>query len=77
MVKKGQAEGVPVELHGHPEATVIFNNLMDVMWGDVLKEEGPMEIQERVKLALKIDETMRKKAPAGWKRDSNLAGGPR
>ena len=71
MAKKGPTDGTPAELHGHPEATTIFNNLTDILAGDsfTTNEEGPNEIAARAKLALMIDEEMRAKAPAGWKGD--------
>ncbi|WP_397379484.1 type I restriction endonuclease subunit R [Prosthecobacter sp.] len=71
MAKKGPTDGIPAELHGHPEATAIFNNLTDIMAGDstILQDEGPNEIEARVNMALKIDSEMREKAPASWKGD--------
>jgi type I restriction enzyme R subunit len=35
----------------------------------VLREESPLEQEERAALALQIDQAMREKAPAGWKGD--------
>jgi type I restriction enzyme R subunit len=71
MGKKGPTDGVPSNLHGKSEATVIFNNLEEILAGGSLstKEEGPIEIEARAKLALEIDVEMRGKAPAGWKGD--------
>jgi len=71
MAKKGPTDGVPSNLHGNSEATVIFNNLEEILAGGSLstKEEGPIEIEARAKLALEIDVEMRGKAPAGWKGD--------
>ncbi len=37
--------------------------------------EGPIEIEQRATLALKIDQTIREKAPAGWKEDIEGLGG--
>ena len=50
---------------------MIFNNLEQILAGGSLstKEEGPIEIEARAKLAMEIDVEMRGKAPAGWKGD--------
>ena len=67
-------EGVPAALHGKPEATVIHNNLPNIL------ETGRAEAakvgepsvdygDDMVKLALEIDRVMRERAPAGWKGD--------
>jgi type I restriction enzyme R subunit len=71
MARKDAVAGVPAVLHGKKEATVIYNNLSDILAGDafVLREESPQEQEERATLALKIDRTMREHAPAGWKGD--------
>lgn len=71
MAKKDTVSGVPTVLHGKPEATVIYSNLYDILEGDtsVLREESPLEKEARADLALRIDQTMREKAPAGWKGD--------
>jgi type I restriction enzyme R subunit len=77
MAGKTPSTGVPVELHGRPEATVIFNNLPSILadpMSSILQEEGPDVIQKHAALALEIDMTMREKAPAGWKEDID---GPR
>ncbi|MES2469422.1 MAG: type I restriction endonuclease subunit R [Verrucomicrobiota bacterium] len=76
MAKKGAIAGVPVILHGKPEAIVIFSNLSEILAGGTskLREESPVEIETRAELALRIDQTMREKAPAGWKSDID---GPR
>ena len=71
MAKKDSVAGVPAVLHGNPEAIVIYNNLPDILAGDgsVVRDESPLENEARAALALKIDLTMREKAPAGWKED--------
>ena len=71
MAKKDTVSGVPAVLRGKPEATVIYSNLYDVLAGEtsVLREESPLEKDARADLALRIDQTMREKAPAGWKGD--------
>ncbi len=35
----------------------------------MVREESPLEQEARAELALRIDQTMREKAPAGWKGD--------
>ena len=69
MAKKDPVSGVPSVLHGKPEAMVIYSNLYDILAGDTssLREESPIEKEARAELALRIDQTMREKAPAGWK----------
>ena len=71
MARKDAVAGVPAVLHGKPEAIVLFSNLSDILAGEsaVVKEESPFEIEERAALALKLDQAMREKAPAGWKGD--------
>ena len=71
MARKDAVAGVPPALHGKPEAIVIFTNLPDILAGgvSVLREESPLEIEERAALALRIDQTMRENAPAYWKED--------
>ncbi|ANO50827.1 type I restriction endonuclease subunit R [Woeseia oceani] len=71
---KGQAEeGIPAELIGKREAIVIYNNLPSILGAaagvNQVMEPPPEEIQKRVALALKIDQAMREKAPAGWRGD--------
>ena len=50
---------------------MLFTNLPDILAGSsaVVKEESPIEIEERAALALKLDQAMREHAPAGWKGD--------
>ncbi len=69
--KKEPIAGIPAVLHGKAEAIVLFTNLAEILAGDraILREESPVEIEERAALALKIDQTMREKAPSGWKED--------
>ena len=56
----------PAVLHGHPEAIVLFRNLPDIQ-GTAFQCPGSED--ERAALALKLDQAMREKAPAGWKGD--------
>ena len=67
-------DGVPAALHGRREATVIYNNLPQILAvgrarADRAAESPPEYGDERLKLALKIDRVMREQAPAGWKGD--------
>lgn len=69
-------DGIPASLHGKPEAIVLFSNLAPILAGDesMVAEESLADIEARAALALKIDETIRMSAPAGWKDDID---GPR
>ena len=67
-------DGIPTALHGKPEATVIYNNLPQILLSGSARVEGGVEPQaehadKRLKLALKIDRAMREQAPADWKGD--------
>ncbi|WP_439113893.1 type I restriction enzyme subunit R domain-containing protein [Hydrogenophaga sp.] len=71
---KGKGEqGVPAALHGNKEATVLYNNLPDVLAASVpantAAEPTPPWGDEYLGLALKLDKAIREKAPAGWKGD--------
>ena len=61
---KQASDGVPAALHGNREAIVLFNNL-----GSIKGESfsSPERVEERAKLALEIDRTIRESAPAGWR----------
>jgi type I restriction enzyme R subunit len=71
ITKKDLIAGVPVVLHGKSEAVVIFHNLRSILadGGSIVREESPMEQEQRAAIALQIDQAMREKAPAGWKGD--------
>jgi type I restriction enzyme R subunit len=58
--------GVPAVLHGHPEATVLFNNLPTLPATTFV---CPTVDEERARLALELDRVVRERAPAGWKGD--------
>jgi type I restriction enzyme, R subunit len=67
-------DNVPSALHGMREATVIYNNLPNILAAgrsEASTAAGPSQDSETmlVELALQIDRTMREKAPAGWKGD--------
>ena len=72
LAHKHSVAGVPAELHGHPEAIVLYRNLPVFLPGSPLmvREEGPEDREQRAALALKIDQAMRESAPAGWKGDA-------
>ncbi|MEX1113860.1 MAG: hypothetical protein WEB53_01330, partial [Akkermansiaceae bacterium] len=77
MVSKTPSSGIPAELHGRPEAIVIFNNLPSILMdpmSSLFAEEGLDVIRKHAALALEIDMAMLDKAPAGWKEDID---GPR
>lgn len=69
---KGE-QGVPAALHGNKEATVLYNNLPDVLAAAVptntAAEPAPAWGNEILTLALKLDQAVRDMAPAGWKGD--------
>ena len=69
--------GIPAALHGKHEATVIYNNLPEILAAGVneafmvaeSRQAFGEEQDQRVTLALEIYRTMRERAPAGWKGD--------
>ncbi len=71
LADKHDVAGVPAELHGHPEAIVIFRNLPMILSGtaNVARQEPAWERRAHAELALKIDQAMRVQAPARWKGD--------
>jgi type I restriction enzyme R subunit len=73
MAAKHPEAGIPAALHGKPEASVIYNNLpqilADAASASAVAEPGPDADEKRLTLALEIDQTMRERAPAGWKGD--------
>ncbi len=67
-------DGVPAALHGRREATVVYNNLPEILAAGRAQADGlaeaPAEFgDERLRLSLEIDRAMREQAPAGWKGD--------
>lgn len=70
LVRKMAAKNAgshPHVLNAHPEAIAIFNNLASIRASTFV---CPSDDDTKAKLALKIDQAMREKAPAGWKGDS-------
>ena len=82
LAGKQSDEGVPASLYGKREARVIYNNLPRILAAgraraDRAAEESPEYGDERVRLALEIDQVMRERAPAGWKGDQAREDPPR
>ena len=74
LAAKQPEAGIPAALHGKPEATVIYNNLPNILSvagvANFFAAAPQAEYaHERLTLALEIDRTMRERAPAGWKGD--------
>ena len=74
LATKQLDDGVPTALHGRREATVVYNNLLEILAtgraGAYEVAEAPAEYgDERLRLALEVDRVMREQAPAGWKGD--------
>jgi type I restriction enzyme, R subunit len=71
MANRDSVAGIPAVLYGHPEAIVLYNNLPDILAAGTsnLRDETPAERENWATLALKIDQAMRHRAPAGWKGD--------
>ena len=73
LAAKQPEDGIPAELHGKREATVIYNNLEAILAGpppaDVLHQGEAGFGNVRALLALEIDRAMRTQAPAEWKGD--------
>ena len=63
LSKKDPASDVPVRLHNHTEAIVLFNNLPTIPSDNF---ECPQDDDEKADLVLDIDRAMRENAPAGW-----------
>ena len=71
LAGKHSVAGVPAILHGHPEAIVLYRNLPVFSPGGQAsaRQEAPDEHEARAALALRIDQAMRERAPAGWRGD--------
>jgi type I restriction enzyme R subunit len=66
MAGKSRGSGHPTILNQHPQAIVLFNNLDSIPTSNF---QCPADDEEKAKLAIEIDRTMREYAPAGWKGD--------
>jgi type I restriction enzyme R subunit len=76
LAAKQPDKGVPAALHGRREATVIYNNLPQILAAGRagpggVAEPSPKDGEDYVRLALEIDRVMREQAPAGWKGDQS------
>ncbi len=74
LAAKQPEAGIPAVLHGKPEAIVIYNNLPDILAAAgiapfMVAEPHAEYADERLALALEIDQALREHAPAGWKGD--------
>ncbi len=65
LTEKQPQDGVPAMLHGKLAATVVFNNLDAVPRTTVRYHTA----EERAVLALRVDQVVRERAPAGWRGD--------
>jgi type I restriction enzyme R subunit len=61
--RKQPTAGVPAQLHGKTEATVLYNNLPSLPASTF---QYPTAEEERADLALKLDRVIRESAPADW-----------
>jgi type I restriction enzyme R subunit len=66
LAAKQPDQGVPAALYGKREATAIYNNMATL---PATTFQCPTGEDDRAALALKIDLTVRERAPAGWKGD--------
>ena len=66
LAEKQPEAGVPAVLHGKPEAIVLFNNLASI---PATSFQCSTSDDDKATLAVKIDVTVRERAPAGWKGD--------
>lgn len=66
LAAKQPEDGIPAELHGKLEATVIYNNLENLPRGNF---HYPDRDDDKALLAVRLDSVVRENAPAGWKGD--------
>lgn len=66
LAAKQPEDGVPAQLHGNREATVIYNNL-DALPASNFKY--PTRDEAKAALTVRLDMAVRESAPAGWKGD--------
>ena len=66
LASKESDQGVPASLYGKHEAIAVYNNLATI---PATTFQCPAGEDERAALALKIDLTVRERAPAEWKGD--------
>ncbi len=66
--RKQPTANIPAVLQGNAEAIVLFNNLATI---PAKTFQCPTDEDEKAALALKLDRTIRERAPAGWKGDDD------
>jgi type I restriction enzyme R subunit len=66
LAAKQPEDGVPPILHGNREAAVLYNNLPTI---PATTFRYPTPDEARAEFALRVDRTVRERAPAGWKGD--------
>jgi type I restriction enzyme R subunit len=66
LATKHPEAGIPAQLHGKHEASVLFNNLASIK---ATIFQCPTDDEEKAELAIEIDLAVREHAPAGWKGD--------
>ncbi|HID36229.1 MAG TPA: type I restriction endonuclease subunit R, partial [Ghiorsea sp.] len=68
--KASESDNIPYQLHGKPEAIVLFTNLEDILAESLKKihqvQDDEVEVQKRAALALALDKAMCEKSPASW-----------
>jgi len=66
LAEKRPDPGLPLALHGNPEATVLYNNLDSI---PATSFRYPSADEDKAALALRLDLVVRERAPAEWKGD--------
>ncbi len=66
LAAKQPEDGIPAQLHGKRETTVIYNNLESLPRG---KFQYPDRDEDKALLATRLDSVVRERPPAGWKGD--------
>ena len=71
---RGQSNvALPQALQGNREATVLYNNLINILQADLeelqVAEPRPEYGDERAQMALRLDIAIKAQAPAGWRGD--------
>lgn len=66
LAAKNPVDGTPAVLHGKCEAVVLYNNLDTIA---ATTFHYPTSDEAKASLAMRLDQTVRENAPAGWKGD--------
>jgi len=66
LAAKHPVDGMPAVLHGRCEAVVLYNNLDTIA---ATTFHYPTSDEDKASLAIRLDQTVRENAPAGWKGD--------